>query len=99
MEQQQRAPIAQYLREYAALTGMWWPEAGDTHELFAAREVLHNRIGELSAGRLAELRRIDGTVLALVAEHNDAQGWDIAMLRKTAELIEQERQAGDGHAG
>ena len=87
------------MRSYLVGIEYWDPEMGDTHEVLGSREVLRDRVGELSGEQLAQLRRADDQALALVAAHRGAaQGWDIAMLRKTAELIEAERAQGQRRA-
>ena len=84
-------PIAQRLLSYSVYVEQWDEEAGDTHLLLGFREMLRDHASELSAKQLDEMRLVDDRVLALVAANSTAQSWDIAMLRKTAELIEQER--------
>lgn len=91
-------PIADYLRSYSAYVEFWDSEAGDTHELLGGREILRDRAGELTAADLAVLRRMDERVLSLVDESQSTQGWDVAMLRKTADLIRNERTAPLRHA-
>ncbi len=80
------ATTERLLRQYSALTEYWDDEAGDTHELLGDREMLVGR--ELTSEQRQEMERVDAKVLRLVdALPSDAEGWDVLMLRKTAELI------------
>lgn len=90
--------IAQRLLSYSVYVEQWDEEAGDTHLLLGFREMLRDHASELSAAQLNEMHLVDERVLALVTANSTAQGWDIAMLRKTAELIEQERAKALRHA-
>lgn len=82
-----------YLREYSGLLDSWWPEAGDTHEILGAREVLHARLVELTADEVAALRRADARAEELARRHAADSGWDATMLRDVVRLVESERAA------
>ena len=90
--------IAQRLLSYSVYVEQWDEEAGDTHLLLGFREMLRDHASELSAKQLDEMRLVDDRVLALVAANSTTQGWDIVMLRKTAELIKHERASALRHA-
>ena len=88
------ATTERLLRRYSALTEYWDDEAGDTHVLRDDRELLVGRT--LTTEQRQEMARVDTEVLRLVdALPVDAGGWDVLMLRKTADLIraEQEKRA------
>jgi hypothetical protein len=76
--------IEQSLRSYSALVEYWDEEAGDTHELLGARELLEGRI--LNPEEQAILEEADRRVIALANESYE-NTWDVVMLRKTADLI------------
>lgn len=76
------------LREYSALVEFWAPDAGDTHELLGVREVLAD--AKLTPDESARMAEIDVAVLRL-ADAAQGDGWDVSMLRKTAELIRHAR--------
>lgn len=81
----------QDLRAYSVLVEFWDDEASDTHELLGYRELLHNALGELSTLQRRQLSRVDDAVLRLVDMSATKSGWDVVMLRDTAQLIRNER--------
>lgn len=91
MSSQSPTPTESFLREYLALTDYWEPDAGDTHELLGAREVLTQR--KLTVRETKTMEETDKKVLKLVDTlPNDASGWDVQMLRMTAKLIRELQQ-------
>jgi hypothetical protein len=72
------------LREYSALVEYWDEEAGDTHELLGARELLVGRT--LRSEDQAILGDADRQVIEL-ASGTYENTWDVVMLHKTADLI------------
>jgi hypothetical protein len=72
------------LNEYSALAEYWDEEAGDTHELLGTRELLDGR--RLGPHEKARMDATDRRIIAL-SEARQGNGWDVAMLRKTADLI------------
>lgn len=84
-------PIEHYLLSYSAYVDDWDPEVGDTHVLLGQREILHDRIGELSREQYRTLWQVDERVLALAQARQTAENWDVRMLHQTADLIRRER--------
>jgi hypothetical protein len=76
------------LKSYSVDVEYWWDGAGDTHEMLGVREWLAG--AQLTPAELARLVEIDDAVLRL-ADAARGDGWDVAMLRKTAELIRHTR--------
>lgn len=81
-----------YLKKYEIYVEYWEDEAGDTHELLGCREILHQRLNQMTSTQLAQLSAVDEQVLRLVQQHPTTQSWDVAMLRQTAALVQDERQ-------
>ena len=88
-------PIQNYLRSYSALVDHWDADAGDSHEILGSREVLQERLRELTPPELAQMQSSDDQVLLLARVGGQIPGWDLQMIQQAAELIRgsRERQA------
>lgn len=84
MENGPQTPTEKLLREYLALVEYWALDAGDTHELLGGRELLELRT--LTSAQRRQVETADERVLDL-ADAQHGRGWDVEMLKQTAELI------------